>query len=63
MSTKKKSHKKEHYVEDLKKRFDDILKECPKPPSFGRIINLAIKNNLVKITKDGKEVKRYKDIL
>ena len=51
MSTKKKSNKKEHYVEDLRKRFDDIIKKCPKRPSFGRIVNLAIKNKLVKTSK------------
>jgi len=28
MSTKKKSNKKEHYVEDLRKRFDDIIKNA-----------------------------------
>lgn len=56
---KKKSKKKEYYVEDLRKCFDDILKKCPKPLSFDKIVNLAIKNNLIKVTKDGKEIKRY----
>lgn len=51
--------KKEHYVEDLEKRFDDILKKCPEPLSFGKLVHLAIKNKLVKITIDGKEIKRF----
>lgn len=56
---KKKSKKKEYYVEDLKKSLDKLLKKCLKPTSFGSIVNLAIKNKLVKVTKDGKGIKRY----
>ena len=39
--------KKEHYVEDLKNQLNKIIKKCPKPMPFKRIVSLAEKGGYV----------------
>ena len=47
----KMSRKKEVYIEDLKKSLRDIVKNSPKPPSFRRIVSLAVKGGYFKVIR------------